>query len=303
MPISEFEFIQKLKQKLPNQISNGIGDDCAYVYRDGVYELFSTDCMVEGVHFKLDDCDPYWVGWKLMAVNVSDIAAMGGDPKGALFSIAIPIGFKSEILDGIINGIADCAKKFNVSVMGGDTSKSLRDLFLNIAIWGQMKSKPILRSDAKEGDLIFVTGALGGSILGRHLKVQPRLKEMQVLSKLGIHAAIDISDGLLGDLGHIAHESHLSFVINAESVPIHEDAQKLAKNSKKSPLEHALTDGEDFEIAFTCSVDKKEEVLKLRNVLSDLTLIGNMITASTNRIIKSDGTNLIIKGEAFEHRF
>ena len=303
MSISEFQLISKLKKLFPKTISSGIGDDCAVVFRDGIYELFSTDCMVEGVHFTLSENDPYWIGWKLVAVNVSDIAAMGGTPKGILLSWAIPANFDEIKLDLLAKGIADCAKTYGVEVMGGDTSKSLRDLFLNVAIWGQMTKPPIYRSGAKDNDSIFVTGKLGGSILGRHLKVQPRVKEMQWLADFGINAALDISDGLLGDLGHIAEESKLFFEIDEVKIPIHDDAKSLSFQSGKPALFHALNDGEDFEIVFTVSTEKVNSLLKSWPFDNCLYLIGNMSKDQPNRIQNRLGQKVKVEGKSFEHQF
>lgn len=303
MSISEFQLIAKLKEKFPTQFTKGIGDDCAVVFRDGVFELFSTDCMVEGVHFKFPENDPYWVGWKLVAVNISDIAAMGGYPKGILISWAIPIGFNEKNLNLLIQGIADCAKEYGVSVLGGDTSKSLRDLFLNVAIWGQLTKTPIYRSGALAGDAIFVTGKLGGSILGRHLKVTPRVKEMQWLTEFGINSAIDISDGLVGDLGHIAEESGMFFEIREDSIPIHLDAITLSKQTSKSPLVHALYDGEDFEIVFTIKDERVESLKKDWPFESDLSHIGQITEIGHNRIKNKKGEIIKTEGNSFEHQF
>lgn len=303
MGISEFQLIAKIKGVFPNSISNGIGDDCAVVYRDGIYELFSTDCMVEGVHFKLSENDLYGVGWKLVAVNVSDIAAMGGTPKGMLLSWAIPANFDEIKLDKLILGIADCAKEYGVSIMGGDTSKSLRDLFLNVAIWGQMTKPPIYRSGAKNGDKIFVTGKLGGSILGRHLKVRPRVKEMLWLADFGINSAIDISDGLAGDLKHIADKSHLFFEILEENIPIHGDANTLALQTGKPSLYHALNDGEDFEIVFTVNSIDSERLIRDWPFERPLYDIGKIMSHGPNIIINKSGQQRHLEGQSFEHRF
>lgn len=303
MAISEFQLITKLKELFPSPITKGIGDDCAVVFRDGVYELFSTDCLVEGVHFKLSECDLYWLGWKLVAVNISDIAAMGGAPKGILLSWAIPIGFDEKKLELLSQGIADCAKEFGAFVMGGDTSKSLRDLFLNVAIWGQMTKTPIYRSGAKSDDQVFVTGKLGGSILGRHLKVRPRIKEMQWLCDFGINSAIDISDGLIGDLGHIGEDSRLFFELTEANIPIHADAIQLSQKTGKSPLFHAMLDGEDFEIAFTVTPKSVPQLLKSWPFESPLFLIGKMKKTGPNLIIDKQGQVQTIEGKSFEHRF
>lgn len=303
MPISEFQLIKKLQNIFPSQFTKGIGDDCAVEFRDGKYELFSTDCMVEGVHFTLPENDPYWVGWKLVAVNVSDIAAMGGTPKGLLLSWAIPPKFGEKNLDLLTKGIGDCALAYDVQVLGGDTSKSMRDLFLNIAIWGQMDSPPIYRSGAKHDDLVFVTGPLGGSILGRHLKVTPRVKEMNWLAKFGVHAAIDISDGLVGDLGHIAECSNLFYEIIQDAIPIHADAKKLAEQSGKSALSHALFDGEDFEIAFTIDSKDQDRLFKTWPFKEPLFLVGKMSKSGHNHLLGKNSEIQLINGKSFEHQF
>lgn len=303
MPISEFELIKKLHSIFPSQFTKGIGDDCAVEFRDGVYELFSTDCMVEGVHFTLPENDPYWIGWKLVAVNVSDIAAMGGKPKGILISWAIPPTFGEKNLELLTKGIADCALSHQVQVLGGDTSKSKTDLFLNIAIWGQMKNTPLYRSNAKLGDVIMVTGALGGSILGRHLKVAPRVKEMMWLANFGVHAAIDISDGIIGDLGHIAEKSSLFFELNQEKIPIHEDAVLLSAKTGKSSLWHAFYDGEDYEVAFTVDPKHVDKLMSSWPFKEPIFNVGKMTNTGANSILEKNGEIQIITGKSFEHQF
>ncbi len=303
MPISEFQLIKKLHSIFPSQFTKGIGDDCAVEFRDGVFELFSTDCLVEGVHFTFPENDPYWVGWKLVAVNVSDIAAMGGTPKGVLLSWAIPPNLGEKNLDLLTKGIADCALTYGVQILGGDTSRSNRDLFLNIAIWGQMETTPLYRSSAKLGDAVVVTGPLGGSILGRHLKVNPRVKEMLWLAKFGVHAAIDISDGITGDLGHIAENSSLFFELDQNAIPIHDDAIRLNKQTGKPALWHALNDGEDFEIVFTLETNDVDRLFKSWPFKDPLFQVGRMTSSGPNRLLGKNGEIQTIIGKSFEHQF
>lgn len=305
MSINEFSLIENLKQKFNYTESDliGIGDDCAVTKHNPEFMLHATDCLVEGIHFKDFNKNAYDIGWKLVAVNLSDIAAMGGYPITGLLSVALPENSNEISISSLIDGIADCCNQYNLKIIGGDTSKSSGPIFLNLSVTGYTHDEPVLRNGAKKEDAIFVTGKLGGSLLHRHLKVKPRLEEMQWLSTFGINAAIDVSDGLLGDLGHICDESKCSVLLFEDNIPIHSDAFEETKSSSKTPLEGAFYDGEDFEIIFTVSNDKIEDLLKEWPFDEPLYEIGKITSDPESKLKLKTNKTTTIELKSFEHKF
>jgi thiamine-monophosphate kinase len=256
--MNELQLIEQLKASLPTNPSVvvGCGDDCA-VLDLGIPEkflLFKTDAVVEGVHF-LSTAAPEQIGHKALARCLSDIAAMAGTPTSALVTIGLPKTFEAEFVKKIYDGMNDLARRHGVAIVGGETTTNPERMFISISLLGTVeKSKCPLRSGAKAGDAIFVTGQLGGSITEKHLAFEPRLTEARWLAEhFEIHSMIDLSDGLASDLRHILHESKVGAEILAKSIPISRAAklQSRAESSAKPPLLAALTDGEDFELLFT----------------------------------------------------
>ena len=244
--MNEFEFINKVRSTPMPGVPVGPGDDCA-VLPDGT--LITTDVLTEGVDFYLAEAGAYAVGRKAMAVNLSDIAAMGGVPTYAVVGLVLPTG--CDVLE-LQRGLTDMASEYSVAIVGGDTNAWDGGLVVSVTVLGRAIGKPILRSGAKPGDAICVTGPLGGSLLGRHLNPLPRLEEVRRLLDIGtIHAMIDISDGLAKDLHHICEESSVGAVLIADRIPVHTDAVRRSQLTGHTPLHHALHDGEDFELVFT----------------------------------------------------
>jgi len=256
--MDEFELIRKLSASLPTNdaVTTGVGDDCA-VLDLGVPDrqfLFKTDAVVEGVHF-LPDTAPEKIGHKALGRCLSDIAAMAGTPIAALITIGLPKKFDPERVAAIYEGMRLVANKFRVAIVGGETTTNPERVFISIALLGWVpRGKALLRSGAKAGDAIFVSGELGGSLGGRHLEVEPRIAEAHWLAThFHVHSMIDLSDGLAGDLRHILQQSGAGAELLATSIPISRAARLAAKasSSAKPPLLAALTDGEDFELLFT----------------------------------------------------
>ena len=256
--MDEFELIRKLSASLPTNdaVTTGVGDDCA-VLDLGVPDrqfLFKTDAVVEGVHF-LPDTAPEKIGHKALGRCLSDIAAMAGTPIAALITIGLPKKFDPERVAAIYEGMRLVANKFHVAIVGGETTTNPERVFISIALLGWVpRGKALLRSGAKVGDAIFVSGELGGSLGGRHLEVEPRIAEAHWLAThFHVHSMIDLSDGLAGDLRHILQQSGAGAELLATSIPISRAARLAAKasSSAKPPLLAALTDGEDFELLFT----------------------------------------------------
>ena len=258
--LGERGLIALLKRQLPRgrDVRVGIGDDCAAVQigrgADGRLLLLKTDAVVEGVHFDRR-ATPFQIGWKAMARPLSDFAAMAGRPRWALVTAALrgemPVRFVREIY----RGLAAAAKKFGVAIVGGETVRTPDRFWLSIALAGEVEPQAMkLRSSARPNDAIFVTGSLGGSIAGKHLKFTPRIAEAQWLAKQGcVRAMIDLSDGLALDLGHICRESSISAVVWKSAIPIAAAAGRS--------LQRALHDGEDFELLFTVP-SERSAVLK-----------------------------------------
>ena len=256
--MNEFELIHRLTRSLPTNPSVvvGAGDDCA-VLDAGVPDrllLFKTDAIVEGVHFTATAA-PEKVGHKALGRCLSDIAAMAGTPTAALVTLGLPRSFKPEVVEAIYAGMNALARRHEVAIVGGETTTNPGGIFLSVSLLGWVpRGKGVLRSGAEAGDAIFVTGELGGSVAGKHLDFEPRLAEARWLAQhFALHAMLDVSDGLAGDLRHILTASRVGAELMATSIPISREARLAAKagSSAKPALLAALTDGEDFELLFT----------------------------------------------------
>jgi thiamine-monophosphate kinase len=256
--MNEFDLIARLTKTLPTNtgVLTGAGDDCA-VLDLGIPDkliLFKTDAVVEGVHFT-KETPPEKIGHKALARGLSDIAAMAGTPAAALMTIGLPKNYAPEFVGKIYDGWNALAEQFGVAIVGGETTTNPECIFISIALLGTVaRGKQILRSGAKIGDAIFVTGELGGSLTEKHLAFEPRLAEARWLAEhFSIHAMIDLSDGLAGDLPHILKASGIGAEILKSSIPISRAARLAARKSfsAKPAFSAALTDGEDFELLFT----------------------------------------------------
>jgi thiamine-monophosphate kinase len=256
--MNEFELIQRLTHSLPTNPSVvvGAGDDCA-VLDVGMPDrllLFKTDAVVEGVHFT-PQTPPEKVGHKALGRCLSDIAAMAGTPTAALVTIGLPAKFSPKGVEAIYAGLNALARRHQVAVVGGETTSNPCGVFISVALLGWVpRGKGVLRSGAEVGDAIFVTGELGGSLAGKHLDFEPRLAEARWLAKqFSLHAMLDVSDGLAGDLRHILTASRVGAELLSTAIPISREARRAAKvgSAAKPPMLAALSDGEDFELLFT----------------------------------------------------
>ena len=234
--MNEFELIARLTNALPTNetVVTGAGDDCA-VLDLGVPDkliLFKTDAVVEGFHFTRET-PPEKIGRKALARCLSDIAAMAGTPTAALVTIALPEKFDAEFVAKIYDGMNALAEKYGVAIVGGETTTNPERILISIALLGTVpRGKQILRSGAKTGDAIFVTGELGGSLAEKHLDFEPRLAEARWLAEhFSIHAMMDLSDGLAGDLRHILNASDVGAEILKSAVPVSREA-KLRREAK-----------------------------------------------------------------------
>jgi thiamine-monophosphate kinase len=301
---AEFEFIDWVRQRIPSAqgVLVGPGDDTAVVQSPQRPQLITTDMLLEGSCFLLDEAGPRRVGRKAMAVNLSDIAAMAGVPRWAVVSVGLPRDHGREIAEQLHLGLKEMADQFQVALVGGDTNTWNGPLSISVTLIGEATERgAVLRSGAKVGDWILVTGPLGGSILHRHLDFVPRVREALRLHELAdLHAMIDLSDGLAQDLHHICEESRCGAVLYGDRIPIHSDVQRL--NSPRSPLEHALSDGEDFELVFTVSPADGKKLIESQP-LDGLTLahIGEMV--STGYWMEVDGKREPLEPKGYQHQF
>ena len=256
--MNEFELIGRLTRSLAtNQaVTVGAGDDCA-VLDVGLGDrllLFKTDAIVEGIHF-VSETPPEKIGHKALARCLSDVAAMSGSPLAALVTIALQQDYDPKRVEAIYSGLNALARKHQVAIVGGETTTNPERMLLSVALLGSVaRGKALLRSGAEVGDAILVTGELGGALAGKHLDFHPRLEQAQWLAQhFSIHAMIDLSDGLAGDLRHVLKASRVGAELLATAIPVSAEARRAAKVSAaaKPPLLGALTDGEDFELLFT----------------------------------------------------
>ncbi|MBN2190272.1 MAG: thiamine-phosphate kinase [Candidatus Aureabacteria bacterium] len=304
MAENEFGLIRKFAGLTPRagRLKAGIGDDAAVITsgRKGFYELFTCDALVEGVHFTAGD-KLSEVGYKSVAVSVSDIAAMGGLPAEAVVAVGVPGRISATGAINIYKGMLKAAKMFGLNLAGGDTVKS-KELFISVAMTGFVeKGRLALRKGAKAGDAIMVTGRLGGSLEnGKHLSFRPRLLEARYLTKrFAIHSMIDISDGLAGDLRRICEMSGCGAVIYRDKVPV---SKTLKKYGEEKSFCRAMTDGEDFELLFTVPPGAAESVAKGMEKKFNLEAaeIGR-ITKDKNILLEKDEKTAALNMDGYRH--
>jgi len=292
--LGEFGLIERFRNKIKTDPSVivGSGDDCAVLAFDKQhYQLFTCDLISEGVDFKKSD-NLELVGRKALAVSISDIAACGGIPRHAVVTLGVSPDMPVVQADALARGMFGLAKEYHVNIVGGDISKSAK-LLIDVSILGTVeKGSLVLRSGAKAGDLILVSGSLGGSIKGKHLKFTPRLKEARFLvNKFKINAMIDISDGLIQDLGHILKQSRKGALLYAQNIP-------LSRNS--SGLRDALSSGEEFELLFTAAKDQAEKIMRQKSWR--FSVIGEIMPQGHGLKLKQkNGQSLAVKSSGYRH--
>lgn len=334
--LGEFALIDRLTSNfkvLDKNLIKGVGDDAA-VFLDSenseTCTLITTDLLVEGVHFNLIYTPLKHLGYKAVVVNLSDLYAMNAIPKYITISLAVSNKFSVEALEALYSGVKLACERFDVELIGGDTSSSLSGLFINISAIGKAdKNKIVYRSGAKKNDLICVTGDLGAAYLGlqllerekeiylsdpliqpeiseykyiieRQLKPEPRRDIIKQLDKYKIRPSsmIDVSDGLSSELLHLCKNSNLGCKVFEEQIPIHEESMRAADMFGINHIIAAMNGGEDYELLFTVPLELQNVIEKI----NDIAIIGYMVEDINQKcLVTKDGTEIEIKAQGWNH--
>ena len=302
-PFREHEFLAWLRDRAPHDdaVDIAIGDDAAAVVDGfGNRQLIALDTVVEGTHVERGDEVPEQLGRKAILANLSDIAAMGGRPEWALAGLTLPEGAPAEWAKRAMEAMFQACREWGVVLVGGDTTVGGNRMVVTIAMTGRPIARPISRAGARPGDVIGVTGAFGGSILGKHLDFTPRLAEARTLVQFGPPSAMcDVSDGLLRDLANILALSKCGAELDGQSIPLAAAAHEAAKDGHRSALEHALHDGEDFELLFTAPGEVLESIAREWRHSTVLTRIGRIVPRGLTLVI--DGVAREVEPGGFDH--
>lgn len=328
--IGEFGLIDRIKAIVngpSGELVVGIEDDCAVVrWSDDKVLLLTTDTLIQGIHFNLDYFTFYQIGWRAVAANLSDIAAMGGWPRFVLATLALPKDTQVESVEEMYAGMKALADRFETSIVGGDTTASEELLVVSLTVVGQVEpDKLTRRSAAQIGDAVFVTGTLGGAqagltvlkaqkpslveqnpvVVGRHLTPEPRIREARFLvENFDIHAMIDISDGLASETHHVCKNSAVGALLLQEAIPLDSQTRAVAALFNENALDYALCGGEDYELLFTAPPEIASDLsLKFYKEFSiPCTKIGKIVASSAGvRIETGDGRRTSLSARGYDH--
>jgi thiamine-monophosphate kinase len=328
--VGEFSLIARIRRRMegryPPEVALGIGDDCAVLTPQvGMDWVITTDTQVEDVHFRRAWLTPHQIGWRAMAVNLSDIAAMGAQPVGALAALALPVATPAAFFDHLLDGMCDLGLRCRCPLIGGNLARDPAHLSLTLTVLGRVPhGQAMLRRGARPGDEIWVSGQLGGAAAGlrtflqaipvsepvytairqRYTQPQPRVEEAIFLRVAGcVTSLIDLSDGLAGDLGHLCEESGVGARIVAGALPLQAGVREVAAAVGKEPIELALRGGEDFELCCTArpgSLSPFLDAFRPRFGIG-LTQIGTMTAERALRLVHADGSQALLSPQAFDH--
>lgn len=323
--LGEFELIDLIAHHQPaehGRLLKGIGDDCAVIAGDGdSVTLVTVDTMVEGAHFDVRTSTPEGIGAKLLAVNLSDVAAMGGSPEEAFLAISVSPEYDADVIERMISGLQAYAARFGVQLAGGDTTSTSGPLVLTLTLVGSCRrGEVVYRSGAKPGDSVYVTGTPGDSGAGlllsqgaraeltrehrtylfrRHHRPEPRVSAGRKLASEGVATAmIDVSDGLAADLRHICQQSKVDVLIDPARLPISDALSAFCAASGLDPVEMALSSGEDYELAFTAP---SRDFCTDWDAECRLTYIGKVLPGTGHTRIGSEKENEIYAKAGFDH--
>ena len=323
--LGEFACIDLIKEDCivePDSVVVGIGDDAAVLQpTQGMLQLVSTDMLVEGVHFDLSFILPFQLGYKSLAVNLSDIAAMGGIPKHVVISLALPKEIDLAFVTELYRGMKAIAKEFRVNIVGGDTVSTNDKIVINVTVLGEVEpSRLQKRSGAQVGDLVVVTNQLGSSAAGldiflhgkqaellfakslcrAHLMPIPQVNSAQAIAKYA-HSMNDISDGLASEAKEIAVASKVNVILYEDKIPLLPETIQTAKYFDKIPSEYALFGGEDYQLVFT--IDKKQYQI-LKNELKDcpIAVVGEIIEGSGEVVLRTTSEEFVnLEPKGYNH--
>ncbi len=277
----ENDFVRRLRARLGTHaaVPLGIGDDAASVHT-GEETLVTVDLLCEGTHFRLGEATPEQIGRKALAVSLSDIAAMAGVPLAVFVAFTAPADGGLSLVEGLYQGMIPLAEEFNTAIAGGDTNSWDGPLVISTTVLGKVHPRgKLTRHHARPGDVLLVTGSLGGSLAGHHLSFVPRVREAQRLHEgYELSAGMDLSDGLLVDLGRLIEASGVGAALDLEAIPISEAAWRHAgRHNRQGALEAALGDGEDFELLLCAAPGEAARMLSEQPLEIPLTQIGTIV--------------------------
>lgn len=331
--LGEFGLIDHLTKgitKVNDSTEVGIGDDCAVINTGGKKMLVTTDLLIENVHFDLSYTPLKHLGYKAVAVNLSDVAAMMGKPEQITVSIAVSSKFSVEAINEVYNGIKLCCKRYGVDLIGGDTTSSTSGLLISVTAMGFAKDdKYVLRSTAQRGDLVCLSGNVGASYMGllllqrekqawkanpnmqpdldgndyileRHLKPEPRLDIVQLLEDNDIHptSMIDVSDGVASEILHICNDSDKGCTLYEEKLHVDPATALMCETFGINPVTAAMNGGEDYELLFTI---KQEDYPKIEN-LKQINVIGHITDKESGvNIVSHDNVSVPVTAQGWDH--
>jgi thiamine-monophosphate kinase len=329
--IGEFPLIDRIAQIIGTDRADivvGIGDDVAVLAGDGDELLLATvDAQVEAVHFLRDVITPIQLGRRALAINLSDIAAMGGRATHGLVSLALPSDTAVEWVEDLYLGLREEGDRFGLVVVGGNMARSLQHIFVDVCVLGRVpREHLLLRSGAHPGDRVLVTGHLGGSaagltlalnpdlavadadrelLLDQYLTPVPRLSEAAVIAPAGLATAmIDVSDGLSSDIGHICDRSQVGVRLWAEYLPVAPATRRVAERVDKAAWQLALEESDDYELCFTAPPEAAEELAQAVEVETGtpVSVVGEVLASDEGRwLVLEDGTEISLKARGWEH--